>query len=219
MSYTVYKHTSPSGKVYIGITCREPRKRWDNGKGYAHCPHFKAAIQKYGWENFEHEILETGLTREQAAAREIALIAEYKSADREFGYNADLGGYAPGRMSEYTRAKLSAHMTGDNNPTRRFGHPMKGKHHSEEAKARMSAAAKARTDRVCTEETREKLRRVQKKRPVINLDTGEVFESVHAAGRAFGKDPSHVSRACKGKRKTAFGYRWSYLENYLDRRR
>ena len=32
--YTVYKHTSPSGKVYIGITCRKPKYRWNNGKGY-----------------------------------------------------------------------------------------------------------------------------------------------------------------------------------------
>lgn len=31
---TVYKHTSPSGKVYIGITGREPKLRWDNGNGY-----------------------------------------------------------------------------------------------------------------------------------------------------------------------------------------
>lgn len=33
-SYTVYKHTSPSGKVYIGITCRKPEYRWNHGKGY-----------------------------------------------------------------------------------------------------------------------------------------------------------------------------------------
>lgn len=26
--YSVYKHTSPSGKVYIGITKQKPVKRW-----------------------------------------------------------------------------------------------------------------------------------------------------------------------------------------------
>jgi group I intron endonuclease len=218
LSYTVYKHTGPTGKVYIGITGRAPRKRWDNGRGYAHCPHFSAAIQKYGWENFEHEILETGLTRAQAAAREVELIAKHKSADRKFGYNTDLGGFAPGRISDETRAKLSANISGDKNPTRRYGHPMLGKRHSEESKARMSAAAKARTNRVCTPETRSKLQKAQKKRPVINLDTGEVFESVHAAGRFLGKDPSHVSGACKGKKKIAYGYHWAYLEDYLKDR-
>lgn len=29
--YTVYKHTTPSGKVYIGITGQKPERRWQNG--------------------------------------------------------------------------------------------------------------------------------------------------------------------------------------------
>lgn len=33
-SYVVYKRTSPSKKVYIGITSNAPEKRWKNGKGY-----------------------------------------------------------------------------------------------------------------------------------------------------------------------------------------
>lgn len=31
-NYTVYKHTSPIGKVYIGITKMNPIRRWSNGK-------------------------------------------------------------------------------------------------------------------------------------------------------------------------------------------
>ena len=33
-SYIVYRHTSPSGKVYIGITSYKAEIRWNNGKGY-----------------------------------------------------------------------------------------------------------------------------------------------------------------------------------------
>lgn len=44
MSWTVYMHKSPSGKIYIGITGRKPEKRWDNGNGYKHCPHMAAAV-------------------------------------------------------------------------------------------------------------------------------------------------------------------------------
>lgn len=33
-NYTVYKHTSPVGKVYIGITKMNPVRRWANGLGY-----------------------------------------------------------------------------------------------------------------------------------------------------------------------------------------
>ena len=32
--YTVYKHTSPSGKVYIGITGKKVEERWEYGYGY-----------------------------------------------------------------------------------------------------------------------------------------------------------------------------------------
>ena len=30
-NYKLYKHTSPSGKVYIGITCQEVEDRWRRG--------------------------------------------------------------------------------------------------------------------------------------------------------------------------------------------
>ena len=55
-TYTVYCHTSPSGKRYVGITCKSLNSRWQNGKGYLYNKHFYSAIQKYGWENFKHEI-------------------------------------------------------------------------------------------------------------------------------------------------------------------
>lgn len=35
--WTVYKHTSPSGKVYVGITNQPILKRWKNGLGYISC--------------------------------------------------------------------------------------------------------------------------------------------------------------------------------------
>lgn len=50
-------HISPSNKRYIGITSQKPEIRWANGKGYSYNKHFYRAIQKYGWDNFEHRIL------------------------------------------------------------------------------------------------------------------------------------------------------------------
>ena len=49
MEYCVYKHTSPNGMVYIGITRQNPIKRWMNGKGYSYNTYFYNAILKYGW--------------------------------------------------------------------------------------------------------------------------------------------------------------------------
>lgn len=118
--YKVYKHTTPSGKVYIGITGTSVQRRWDNGRGYRHNPHFWNAIQKYGWESIRHEVLEDGLTLEEACERERELIAKYRSFETAFGYNQDLGGIASGRASETTKAKLSASTTEQfKNPERR----------------------------------------------------------------------------------------------------
>ena len=65
-SYYVYKHTSPNNKIYIGITGQNPEKRWQSGIGYVGNTHFANAIKKYGWKNFKHEILFSGLTIEEA---------------------------------------------------------------------------------------------------------------------------------------------------------
>lgn len=108
--YKVYKHTTPSGKVYIGITCQNVEKRWEHGKGYKKNAHFYSAIEKYGWENISHEILFENLTKEEAAAKEIELIAKFKSDNREFGYNKSKGGEksAEGvKRSAETRKKMS----------------------------------------------------------------------------------------------------------------
>lgn len=54
MGYSVYKLTSPSGKIYIGCTSRKPEYRWNHGRGYRidHQERMGKAVQKYGWDNF-----------------------------------------------------------------------------------------------------------------------------------------------------------------------
>jgi hypothetical protein len=89
---TVYKHTSPDGKVYVGITKADPAHRFNNGNGYKQNALFYADIQKYGWDAFKHEILATGLTVEEACHLEIELIREYDSTNPEKGYNMQDGG-------------------------------------------------------------------------------------------------------------------------------
>lgn len=110
-NWLVYKHTSPSNKVYIGITSKSPTDRWASGFGYEHQVYFFRAIVKYGWINFKHEVLLEGLTKEEAEAKEVELIAHYKSADLNFGYNIDLGGDNH-RLSKEARDKISKAKTG-----------------------------------------------------------------------------------------------------------
>ena len=108
-NYCIYLHTNKiNGKKYIGQTCQKPEHRWNNGEGYKECPLFYAAILKYGWNNFHHSILQTGLTQEKANELEEYYIAYYQSNNREYGYNLQAGGNNH-EVSEITKQKCSKH--------------------------------------------------------------------------------------------------------------
>lgn len=91
-NFVVYRHIAPNGKMYIGITKQKPKYRWGRGSGYRTNEYFMRAIRKYGWNNFAHEILQEGLSEEEAWAVEKELIAEYHTNDSRFGYNHSNGG-------------------------------------------------------------------------------------------------------------------------------
>lgn len=105
--YCVYVHTNKAnGKKYVGITSMSPEKRWANGHGYRSNVLFYRAIQKYGWESFDHSIVLRDLSREEAYTAEIELISVFKSSNPRFGYNIDKGGNGSNRISETTRENL-----------------------------------------------------------------------------------------------------------------
>lgn len=90
-NYYLYCHTNKiNGKKYIGISLQKPSHRWQNGRGYKDCPKFNKAIQKYGWDNFEHEILLEHLTQQEASQYEKEYISKYNTIDN--GYNILQGG-------------------------------------------------------------------------------------------------------------------------------
>lgn len=91
--YCVYKHTNLiNGKIYIGVT-NDIKRRWrQNGIEYKSCKHFYEAIKKYGFNSFDHLVLEDGLTEIQAFEREKYYIEFYQSNDKSKGYNISCGG-------------------------------------------------------------------------------------------------------------------------------
>ena len=237
-NYTVYMHFFPNKKVYIGITHQRPQKRWGGGNNYYKQKLMYKAIQKYGWENVEHKILFTNLTKEEAEQKEIELIAKYKSNNSKYGYNITNGGNVIGTYTEEMKRKLSeAH---------------KGKKHgpmSEQRKKKISEALKGKTVKETTrekyrqntkklwqnknfrnnqiqkhigkvpwnkglktgpmsEEQKEKLRHIQNK-PVICLETQIIYYSITEAKRK--TNICHISQVCLGNRKTAGGYHWEFI--------
>lgn len=90
--YSIYKHTTPDGKIYIGITSVNPEKRWGvNGINY-NKQYFYEAIKEFGWDNIKHEIIATNIDRVYAECFEKALIKMYDSTNKENGYNVSDGG-------------------------------------------------------------------------------------------------------------------------------
>ena len=111
-SYCVYKHTTPSGKVYIGITSKDTEERWRNGRGYRRNEHFWNAIRKYGWDNIAHEIIASGMTKEEASEAEKFYIELYRSHEPKYGYNLTMGGETGVVFTYESRRKLSESKKG-----------------------------------------------------------------------------------------------------------
>lgn len=206
MAYSVYKHTFPNGKVYIGITSCRPEARWDNGNGYLDKrkgkydqPLMAKAILEFGWDNIRHEILYEGLDVDSARQIEIELIAKHQSNNKDFGYNATKGGEV---VSEETKKKLSKSKTGKKNPNY-------GKHLSEEYRKKISESKMGSSH---SEETKRKIRESCKnKKPVRCIETGEVYESISQAGKMNCINKSSIRDACNGRQKTAGGYHWEHI--------
>lgn len=225
-NYIVYKHTSPSNKVYIGITSQTPERRWrKDGKGYKTHIYFWNAIKKYGWNNFKHEVLFSGLTKEEAEQKEIELIAYYKSNDCNYGYNMSVGGESGSKGYKYTeeqKARLKDLHKGSKNG-------MYGKHHTEEAKQRnkiahmrenlsqdtikkMSAAKKGK--KRSKQSIEKQVEKISKK--VVCVETNIMYSSTKNASALTGVDDSCIAKVCRGERKTAGGFHWYYEDNYIN---
>ena len=183
ISGRLYIHKNKiNGKCYVGQTVkRNINARWRDGKGYINSTKFYNAINKYGWENFEHLILPTRYTSiEELDNAEIALIEELDSYNN--GYNSTLGGSTGfgQKVSDKTKEKITKNLTGrkvSNETRKKISIANKGHTVSEKTK---EAVAIANKKRVHSDETRSKLSRASKghkmpehqKELLISINTG-----------------------------------------------
>lgn len=122
-TYCVYIHTNKiNGKKYVGQTIHgdNPNERWKNGKGYKGVTYFRNAIEKYGWDNFDHEIVANNLTADEADNFERLLIEKLDLRNPDKGYNLESGGVKNKTHADSTKMKISeaklGTLTGENNP-------------------------------------------------------------------------------------------------------
>lgn len=239
--YIVYIHKNKiNGKVYVGIThYTNPKKRWRGGREYRRNILFNKAIEKYGWDNFEHVVLFKNLPQKIACRIEILLIKRYRS--KNICYNIADGGQGISAMNEMIRSKISKttseRLLGDNNPMKHLT-PEQRKFHSDKMKttwATTNILEKLRegirrgkelgkykgNHNKMSEHTKQAL--IQSKIiPVLCFDLNgnfiKEYKSISEANMEFGinKKSSNISRACKKERKTAYGFIWKFKEREVE---
>lgn len=247
-NYCVYIHTSPSGKKYVGQTGKKPEERWGkngvkylnkvNGK-YNH-PAFARAILKYGWENFEHEVVASNLTKSEADNLEKLFIKKLDTMSANGGYNCKEGGAGGGfseetlkkmseshkgiKQSEETKRKRAEKLKGENN----YNY---GKHLPEETRKKISETLKGS---VITESTRRKLSNSMKgkyigansscAKKIVQYDIRgnliKIWDSISDAARELKLDAGNIAKCCHnvdGYWKTVGGYIWRFLGSELTK--
>ena len=198
-------HTCPNGKRYIGITSQNPLVRWGkNGIGYkAHNKHFYSAIQKYGWDNIEHRIIASDISKECACDIEKSLIKEYQTHNREFGYNKSTGG----ECSAYGIKRVLSEET-----KRKISETQKGRKLSQETIKKRSIS---QTGLKRSLETRQKIAE-KAKIAVLMFDITNNFlseyDSILEASIQTNIAKQNICKCCKGERNTAGGYVWRYKQ-------
>ena len=182
----IYRITNTqNGKVYIGQTTHTLRDRWRlHCARNSTCSLLKQAIQEYGKDAFIMEQVDTAESRDELNQKEMAWI-ERENSIHPNGYNVDKGGY----HIQYTQA---ARQRMSNNQA----------HHREDSKRLISSrlsgkyAGKASFNH----------------RAVVNLDTGERFDTATEAAKAYGVTVSTLTKTCRGVQRRTAGHRWAFLE-------
>lgn len=238
--YCVYVHTNKiNGFRYVGITQQKPEVRWQKGKGYQKQTVFWNAIKKYGWDGFEHEVVASGLTPEEAWRLEQKLIAEYNSTDRNHGYNRSVGGESGAKgveknekqrkaasialkrqwksqeFRERTIKRLLATCQTEEAKKKR-AESRKGFKFSDETKRKMSKNRKGVKPPPFTPEHIQHIKDHHAggadKRPVLCVEQNITYESINEASRATGINKKGISGCCRRVEHyiTAGGYHWQY---------
>ena len=230
MHYYVYKIINlVNNKPYIGKTTKTIEKRWsehayeasrwqkcfESGTAFGYSSRLYPAMNKYGYENFNIQLIEELFSLEEMNQREKYWISFYDA--RHNGYNISAGGdggfFAGCKHSPEAIEKIR--MTSLN------------RRHSLESRIKIS---KSKIGHFTSKETREKIRKAKigskvgphslewnknisegHRNEIICVNTGEVYNNIKAAASKTGISRSAISNCVGGFTKTAGGFSWQYL--------
>lgn len=207
--WLVYAHINKANrKTYVGITSQSVQSRWGyKGNGYKDSPKFYNAIKKYGWDNFDHEIVAEHLTEQEAKNFEKALIKNGKLQDDNYGYNMTIGGdgVVGNVVSQETKEKLrQAYYNMSEESKRRLYENRIGIKLSDIHKEyiRESSIGKG-VKQVC--------------QYTIDGTFVKEWNSMTEASYGTGIQLSDISTCCKNKRRyIAGGYQWRFSNGTAD---
>ena len=223
LKFIVYEHVNLfNNKRYIGITSQIPEVRWQRGSGYRENTIFFRAIKKYGWDNFEHNILSEGLSNREALEIESTLIKKYKSLGVTYnisdGYEElgiskripiivyDTGGNYVGAYISIHKASIELGI-----PETNITMALSNKYNITQAKGYVFLKE---GDNILDKLDKVNKRHSSARRPVIQLTkNGQIlaeFNSVSDAANSLGCGTGSISNCLKGRYKTAAGYKWRY---------
>ena len=226
--YTVYCHKNKTnGFEYIGMTGRNINRRWGGKKrAYDECTPFRTALDDFGWDGFEHIILYSGLTKEEATERETKLIRENIAKGVSYNVRDDnnwLGNLRKKKINVYD-------LDGNHIDACESIHAASVKYNVAETYAYYCACGKKKTihskyifafagddiSKRLVDAKIDKRRNIpahnRRKVRMMSMDGEElcVFDSATEASIFVGANVSTLVTCCKGRSRTCKGYKWSY---------
>lgn len=229
-----------NNKIYIGQTTRKLNKRIYEYKaafkyGNFYNQYLLNAFNKYGWDCFEFSVIDTAETIDELNNKEIRYISEYKSNQKEFGYNIECGGKNAIPNIETIEKMSKSHIgikqtdywinkriaKAGSVDAKKYGR----KKCYEEKKYLSNISPKYWQGKTRDEITKQKISKTKKENGLstkqkeiickkvnkININTNETttYDSTMMASKFEGVNQSTISRWCNNE-KSINGYLWKY---------
>lgn len=208
-----------NGKLYVGKSAEGVKRRfWKHlSRAFAEDGYempLYIDMREFGRQSFRVTLLEEVQPNQSLDEREQFWIHALNTKVPN-GYNLTDGGSGTIGYKHTVedkavmRALKSGKFDGVNNP-------FFGKNHS---KKQIEKWKRERAGRKLTSEWKTHISETRQRKPVINIDTGQVFESARHACRFYGKSPDSgtagtIAKVCQKlpKYKTVMGYRFEYYD-------